>query len=244
RIYLTEHLSRPTIIKERFSKSYRLPQLDQKLTKQRMLHEVRCLHKCRKIGVDTPHVYFVDLEKSCIFLELVIGRTVKDWLSWKINLLLYCLRTDGIDHFFLNLDYLFSTIGKTIALLHNADIIHGDLTTSNMILRSTSTPPISIANSAANPLQNFQPSFESLSPRTSNFTMIDFGLSYTSIDPEDKAVDLYVLERAVKSTHPLVEEEFFDTILNSYEKHCNQGKIVIRRFEDVRLRGRKRSMVG
>lgn len=207
-----------------------------------MLHEVRCLHKCRKIGVDTPHVYFVDLEKSCIFLELVIGRTVKEWLSWKIN----CVNTGSSNKEDANseFDYLFSTIGKTIALLHNADIIHGDLTTSNMILRSTSTPPISIANSAANPLQNFQPSFESLSPRSSNFTMIDFGLSYTSIDPEDKAVDLYVLERAVKSTHPLVEEEFFDTILNSYEKHCNQGKIVIRRFEDVRLRGRKRSMVG
>ena len=32
--------------------------------------------------------------------------------------------------------------------------------------------------------------------------VIDFGLGYVQALPEDKAVDLYVLERAMHSTHP------------------------------------------
>ena len=59
--------------------------------------------------------------------------------------------------------------------MHEAKIVHGDLTTSNMLLR------------------NSQPN---------HLVMIDFGLSYTTSLAEDMAVDLYVLERAILSTHP------------------------------------------
>ena len=38
--------------------------------------------------------------------------------------------------------------------------------------------------------------------------MIDFGLSYLKKSVEDKAVDLYVLEKAFISTHPEREQEF------------------------------------
>ena len=61
---------------------------------------------------------------------------------------------------------------------------------------------------------------------------------------EDKAVDLYVLERAFSSTHP-VSEPLFASVLRAYEKRMGkEWKAIGRRLEDVRLRGRKRRMVG
>jgi TP53 regulating kinase and related kinases len=65
-------------------------------------------------------------------------------------------------------------IGLAIARLHDAEIVHGDLTTSNLMLEEASQ----------------------------NVVMIDFGLASMKPTVEDKAVDLYVLERAFISTHP------------------------------------------
>lgn len=90
--------------------------------------------------------------------------------------------------------------------------------------------------------------------------LIDFGLAYTSTLVEDKAVDLYVLERAFASTHPDSEPMFF-AVLEAYKKGMGKDWTVVeRRLEEgeydllfwnsplswpaVRLRGRKRSMVG
>ena len=74
--------------------------------------------------------------------------------------------------------------------------------------------------------------------------MIDFGLSFQEGVPEDKGVDLYVLERAFLSTHPNTEE-IFSEILEAYKKKSGKqvGEIV-KKFEEIRLRGRKRTMLG
>lgn len=90
-----------------------------------------------------------------------------------------------------------TSIGRAIGLMHNADVIHGDLTTSNMLLRA--------ASPGASP----------------SVVLIDFGLSYVSTLVEDKAVDLYVLERALSSTHPEAEdtpkqERYIERILAAY----------------------------
>lgn len=76
--------------------------------------------------------------------------------------------------------------------------------------------------------------------------MIDFGLSITSNYVEDRAVDLYVLERAISSTHPAHTPQLFEDILQAYSKGLpdKTWKEVGRRLEDVRMRGRKRSMLG
>lgn len=58
--------------------------------------------------------------------------------------------------------------------MHDGQIIHGDLTSSNIMLRSPSN----------------------------DLVLIDFGLGQMKPTIEDKAVDLYVLERAFISTHP------------------------------------------
>ena len=108
--------------------------------------------------------------------------------------------------------------------MHSHNIIHGDLTTSNMLLRT----PVN------------------LSERPADIVMIDFGLGYCESVAEDKGVDLYVLERALLSTHPNTEV-LFAAVLDSYkEAYGNESAVkeVIAKFEEVRMRGRKRTMVG
>eukprot|EP00842_Homolaphlyctis_polyrhiza_P001261 jgi/Hompol1/2135/HPOL_002080-RA len=107
-------------------------------------------------------------------------------------------------------------IGSNLAQMHDLDIIHGDLTTSNMLLRN----------------------------ETQSLVWIDFGLSSASGLPEDKGVDLYVLERAILSTHPTIAQIFFDRILASYSAQSKNAAGVIKKFEEVRLRGRKRTAFG
>ena len=73
--------------------------------------------------------------------------------------------------------------------------------------------------------------------------LIDFGLAAQSLQDEDKAVDLYVLEKAFGSTHPTAED-LFQEVLNAYRTSYKGAQVVLKRLEDVRMRGRKRSMLG
>ncbi|RUP45480.1 hypothetical protein BC936DRAFT_148116 [Jimgerdemannia flammicorona] len=192
RIYTAPFLTLPNgcIAKERFTKAYRHPVLDKKLTARRVVQEARCLHKCLRAGIDTPTVYFVDVEGSTIYMEYVLGKMVR-------NVLLEGIKSTE------DVDILAGKIGAAIAKMHAIDIVHGDLTTSNLLLRDGN---------------------ESL-------VVIDFGLSYVSNLPEDKAVDLYVLERAFLSTHPN-SEQMFAGVLDAYERTYNQSKPVMFKLED------------
>ncbi|KAK4970483.1 hypothetical protein LTR28_000062 [Elasticomyces elasticus] len=80
-------------------------------------------------------------------------------------------------------------------------------------------------------------------PFDGTITLIDFGLAAQSSQEEDRAVDLYVLERAFGSTHPEVEH-LFPEVLKAYGESYKGAKVVLRRLEDVRMRGRKKSMIG
>ena len=77
----------------------------------------------------------------------------------------------------------------------------------------------------------------------SKLILIDFGLSFVSSLAEDKGVDLYVLERALLSTHPDTER-LFEILLDSYKNASKTGEAVINKLNEVRARGRKRLMVG
>jgi len=108
---------------------------------------------------------------------------------------------------------LLISLGQIIAQIHSCGVIHGDLTTSNFLINDT----------------------KQLVP-------IDFGLSSFSTSSEDRAVDLYVLERAIISTHPNLN---FEILLQSYAKHMDKsGTDILKKLEAVRLRGRKRIMIG
>ena len=214
KLYEANFFGRPCIVKERFSKRYRLPEIDAKLTRKRVSQEIRALQRCRKVGIHTPAVYFVDMIKNVIFLERLNCVTMREHIK---------TMRESSSNSYVELYHIAKEIGKILAKLHDADIIHGDLTTSNMMIK--------------NDVKNND------DVTTSDIYLIDFGLSYSSSLAEDKGVDLYVLERAFLSTHPS-SEDLFAKLLDSYKVSSTKSKGVIAKFDEVRMRGRKRSMVG
>ncbi|CAF0922654.1 unnamed protein product [Didymodactylos carnosus] len=216
RLYRCLYFGRCSIIKERFIKTYRHPELDRTITSQRLRNEVRLLTRAKQLGIHTPSIYHIDLDKRLIVMEeLVKCKTVKQTIDE------YITNDDR-----QNLEKLAREIGHIIARLHESQIVHGDLTTSNMLL----IPPYN------NPEQDLY--------------LIDFGLSsFVSSKQqilENIAVDLYVLERAVICTHEKAKN-FFQNILTSYRqaiKDEKQREQIIKKYDEVRMRGRKRSMVG
>ena len=117
--------------------------------------------------------------------------------------------------------------------LHAVGVVHGDLTTSNIMLA-----PEKKQGSAEGVGEEKREGLEG------DIVLIDFGLAAQTVQEEDRAVDLYVLERAFGSTHPR-EEGMFGEVLEGYREAFPKGaKGTLRRLEDVRMRGRKKSMVG
>lgn len=129
---------------------------------------------------------------------------------------------------------LMGRIGRTVGRCHEAGVVHGDLTTSNLMLR-----PKARRQEARRDLEAVQQQDE----LEGEVVLIDFGLATQSIQEEDRAVDLYVLERAFGSTHPRTEG-LFGEVLRSYGESYKAAKGVLRRFEEVRMRGRKKIMIG
>ncbi|KAF9447042.1 hypothetical protein P691DRAFT_793851 [Macrolepiota fuliginosa MF-IS2] len=218
----------PLLIKHRFSKGYRHKTLDTNLTKARVAGEARALIRCLRAGVNVPGIRMVDATEGVLGIEWIEGTSVRKLLPGgaeeeeALDEVTEDLSEDEIDplkEFGVSVDQLMHLIGTEIAKMHLVDVIHGDLTTSNMMLRRS-------------------PNNES------DLVLIDFGLSYLSALVEDKAVDLYVLERAFASTHP-DSEPMFQSVLDAYQNRMGKEWAAIkRRLDDVRLRGRKRSMVG
>ncbi|XP_030956311.1 uncharacterized protein LOC126720877 isoform X2 [Quercus robur] len=161
--------------------------------------------KARRLGVSTPVLYSVDPVLHTLTFEYVEGPSVKD--------ILLEFGSHGIIE--ERLDDIALQIGVAIAKLHDGGLIHGDLTTSNMLLKSG----------------------------INQLVLIDFGLSFTSTLPEDKAVDLYVLERALLSMHSSCGN-VMDQILAAYRKSSKQWSSTLNKLAQVRQRGRKRTMVG
>lgn len=205
RVFESEFLGRRSIVKERFSKKYRHPSLDSKLTLKRLNAEARCMTKARRLGVRTPTLYAVDPELHTLTFEFIEGLSVKD--------VLLGFGYNGIVQ--EQLDDIATQIGSYIGRLHDGGLVHGDLTTSNMIIQK----------------------------ETNQLVLIDFGLSFISTLPEDKAVDLYVLERALLSMHSSCGS-VMDLILAAYRKSSKTWCATLNKLAQVRQRGRKRTMVG
>ncbi|OAA43273.1 Kinase-associated endopeptidase 1, Bud32 [Metarhizium rileyi] len=221
RLYKTTYLQPdvPCALKYRPPKPWRHPILDQRLTKHRILSEARILVKCRRDGVRVPALYAVDESAGWLMLEWIRGTPVRvninEWLG---------TRTDGIEEDAKLID-LMRRIGVAIGNMHKIGIVHGDLTTSNMML----SPPLS--------------GVEQVDALSGDIVIIDLGLASGAIHEEERAVDLYVLERAFSSTHPRAEC-LFGELLDAYGGCFKQAATVLKKLEDVRMRGRKRSMLG
>jgi len=157
------------LIKERVKKSYRIEEIDKKIRKFRTKREAKLLTTAK---INVPKVFNVDEENMKIEMEFLEGDLLKnilDTLPLKKSL------------------EICKQIGTEVSSLHSQDIIHGDLTTSNMILKGD------------------------------KLYFIDFGLGFFSTKAEDKAVDLHLLKQALESKHYKNFEKLYKTILKNYK---------------------------
>ncbi|MDO8741407.1 MAG: KEOPS complex kinase/ATPase Bud32 [Candidatus Woesearchaeota archaeon] len=180
------------VIKDRVRKSYRIPEIDVPLRKTRTRREANILVKLNKIGFPAPKLVYSD-DKEKIKMDFIEGDKLRDALN-KENCRKLCFE-----------------LGKKIGILHNNNIIHGDLTTSNMILNKKDSNKI---------------------------YFIDFGLSFISYKVEDMAVDLHLLRQALESKHYEIWKECFDSTVAGYKKEMKDNNEVLKRFEIVEMRGR------
>lgn len=189
------------LLKRRIKKSYRHPSLDFMLRASRTRYEARILEKASRL-INVPRIKAIDgmtskpLEPETeIEMEFIDGRLLSEHLD-KLNRR-YALKVCNI-------------IGRQIAALHDADIIHGDLTTSNMILKQEKNQD--------------------------KVYFIDFGLAFHSARLEDKAVDLHLLRQALESRHFKRAKALFEAVLAGYASKNAQK--VIERLKKVEARGR------
>ena len=195
------------IIKNRISKGYRHPDLDKKIIKQRTKRESNLLEKAHKL-IDSPKPKVIDFNK--IEMPFIDGKKLSENLE--------------------NLDYkeICKIIGHNIAKLHDQDIIHGDLTTSNMIYVESNNK--TTANSA-----NYS---KSSTINKNQVIFIDFGLGFISSRIEDKAVDLHLIKQALEAKHFSIHKECEKIILDNYNSK-DRDKI-LEQLKKVELRGRNK----
>jgi len=182
------------ISKIRHRKNYRPVEIDNLIRSQRTIKEANIINKTRLLKVDVPIIYFVDPIKAEIIMENVDGPRVKEYLDNK-----------NVDYVDIGLK-----IGNIVGKLHKSNIIHGDLTTSNMIIR-----------------------------KNNNICLIDFGLASQSNKLEDKGVDIRLLKGILNSAHNDVFKIIFNNFLIGYESIMKKSfEQIINIVKQIEMRGR------
>lgn len=153
--------------KARTPKTYRHPELDARLRKERTAHEARMTHEVKTIGIPSPILYAWDSLNCKLIIEFINGTRLKNVLLQK-----------GVSP--SRKKNLCEEFGKIIAMMHVHGFVHGDLTTSNVLVRKKG--------------------------KKDELVLIDFGLSAHSKKLEDIAVDLVNLKKTFTATHADFEE--------------------------------------
>ena len=166
------------LIKKRIKKSYRIEEIDTKLRKERTNREVRLLIEAKRNGVNVPSVIKKDIKNTKIIMEFIDGEILRDKLE--------SLNANEFKN-------VCKQIGESISKLHKAGIVHGDLTTSNMMLKD------------------------------GKVYFIDFGLGRFSSKIEDFAVDLHLLKEALIAKHNKTWERALKEILSNYSHPKKDG---------------------
>jgi len=187
------YLDDSQLVKERIKKNYRLTEIDEKLRKLRTRKEAKLLNEAKRVGVETPKIFSIDENGFKIIMEFIDGKRLKEFLN----------ETND-----KNRKKVAEEIGKTTGLLHKNGIIHGDLTTSNMILKDD------------------------------KIFFIDFGLGEFSSRIEDLATDLSVLKEAFKSTHFKYLDLLWESFIKGYKQTNDNFNKVLDTLNDIEKRGR------
>ena len=194
-ICLSSYMGKKTVQKRRVPKSYRIKEIDSFLISSRTKEESKLISEARTHGVPVPIIYDVDLKDGMITMGYLEGKRIKDILN-------------SLDE--KERKRICYMIGESIAKLHNHDLIHGDITTSNMILLDD------------------------------RIHFIDFGLGCKNSEIETKGVDLHVLMEAFESTHSRHPKCFEYVLEGYKKEFRGNANPVIKKIEDIVKRGRYR----
>ncbi|MEM4625750.1 MAG: KEOPS complex kinase/ATPase Bud32 [Candidatus Pacearchaeota archaeon] len=186
------------IIKERIKKGYRIEELDKRIRITRTRQERKLLEKASKL-INSP-IPKEDHNKNStrIVMPFINGRKLASFLD----------ETEIKES-----EEICKIIGNSIAKLHDSNIVHGDLTTSNMII-----------------------------DENKKIWFIDFGLGFVSERIEDKAVDLHLINQAIQSKHYKDPERYFTKILEGYSISKNY-KRTLDQLKKVEKRGRYKGRI-
>jgi TP53 regulating kinase-like protein len=172
------------VVKTRVPKSYRIRELDERLRSERTRAEAKIMSEARRLGIPTPVVY--DVGQFSLAMELIDGRPMKEVISPALS----------------------KAVGLLVGRLHKGGLIHGDLTTSNMILKGD------------------------------RIYLIDFGLSFWDETLEARGVDVHVFYQTLVSSHEDHEalmEAFAGGYRESFPEAAED---VLRRVKEIEYRGR------
>jgi TP53 regulating kinase-like protein len=194
-IYRLEQWGRTILLKHRPQKPYLLKEIDDFLRTSRTSKECKMLTVARNLGVPTPTVYWIDVHNHSIAMECLQGKQLKQLVAE--------LAADRLQE-------ITSDFGKLIGLLHLGGVVHGDPTTSNVIVN-----------------------------QKGNMWLVDFGLAEMNATVEMKGVDLHLMRRAFETTHWDFEPIMWRAALDGYKIiHTEETDQVLSRVEEIRERGR------
>ena len=196
-VFQGEWCGQPAVYKMRKPLLYRHPELDKLIRSQRTVHEAQIIHLSRLAGVTTPRLYYLSPPEALLVMEYVEGKRLKMLL---LEAGLTKARVEGLGEEF----------GRSIARLHAAGIMHGDLTTSNVIVDGEA------------------------------LCLIDFGLAIHSRRLEDQAVDLRLIKETLTGAHNSVSKPFMQSLLSGYASVVGRARAEAstRKLAEIERRGR------
>ena len=212
------------VVKERVKKRYRLEELDTIIRLRRTVREGRFLYLIKDFGILSPYIWDIDKKRYTLTMSYIPGNLAKEEIERG------------------NLDCCYN-IGVIVGKLHERDIVHNDLTTSNFIVvkesgingigKDTEDSKDHRLSSDLNQrdLGYSKEDKDSLKIdrellEKNKVYIIDFGLGKFSSMLEDKAIDLIVLKKSIMSTHYRVFEDVWDRILEGYKVYREWKKVV------------------
>jgi TP53 regulating kinase-like protein len=188
----------PSVFKLRNPLPYRLPELDRLIRSQRTLHEAQMIHLSKEAGVAAPYLYHLSPSDSLLVMEYIEGKRLK-----------VLLQEDEVRE--SQAAEIAQEFGRSIGRLHSAGIMHGDLTTSNVVIEESG-----------------------------RVRLIDFGLSIHTRRLEDQAVDLRLIKETLVGAHNDISRRFMQSLLSGYSSVLGTGRAeeATKKLTEIERRGR------
>jgi TP53 regulating kinase-like protein len=195
-LFVADWQGRHVVVKARLPKKYRPEKLDVTIRTYRTVHEPQLMSEAKKAGVPTPAIFQVNVAEATIVMEFVEGKQLKQLING--------FSAEKREAVCFN-------VGELIGKLHRHGVIHGDLTTSNMILGVDG-----------------------------RIFFVDFGLGEKNAELEARGVDLHLLKRALQSTHYQFAEDCFQAVIKGYTTAVGEeeAKDVLAKIREIERRGR------